>query len=116
MEILARFEKDKDSCTYYDVSGDGVNRGYVSAGQGPRTDQFSDFKKRVNGKITEAEKCSPGATQDAHIEKGYDLLRAACEAVVEGDLFCGAIRRYQPTPRERVRLCTPWPLRLLARH
>ncbi|MGE4056955.1 MAG: AAA family ATPase, partial [Vicinamibacterales bacterium] len=42
MELLARFDKNRKACTYYDISEDGAARGLVSAGESPRLDTWKD--------------------------------------------------------------------------
>jgi len=56
MELLARFEKDKDLCSYYDVSEDGDLRGLVTRASSPRLDSWGDKRKRINGLLQPSSK------------------------------------------------------------
>ena len=94
-ELLARFEKQPQECSYYDVSRDGTRIGIVSKGTHPRSDTVSNLRSRINSLIQSAEKSS-GEAQAALIEKTYELLRNLCEVIVEKDLLQGVTQRYQP--------------------
>jgi hypothetical protein len=101
IELLNRFEKDKDRCSYYDIAEDGGVFGIITGGSHPRTDSVSSIRKRLNALITEARKLS-GESQAALIEHGYGHIRAWCEVVVESELLAGAIERYKPHVRMTV--------------
>jgi hypothetical protein len=94
-ELLARFEKRPQDCSYYDVARHGVKIGIVSKGTHPRSDTVSNLRGRINTLIGSAEKAS-GETQAALIEKAYELIRNICEVIVEQELLQGVTQRYQP--------------------
>ncbi len=94
-ELLARFEKRPQDCSYFDVARDGTKIGLVSKGTHPRSDTFSSLRGRINVLIQSAEKAT-GETQAALIEKAYELMRNICEVIVEEDLLQGVTKRYQP--------------------
>jgi len=95
-DILARFEHNRDQCLFYNISESAGVCGFVSPGSGPRVDTFSDYRSRINTQIQLASQESPGETQNALIERAYELMRGASEAAVETDLLRGVTRRYQP--------------------
>lgn len=93
-ELLSRFEKNADQCSYYSVGGsDGI--GVLSKGSHPRADTFKTMKGKLNALLQDAKKLQ-GETLEAVIERGYEILRGICEVVVEVDLFQGVVQRYQP--------------------
>jgi hypothetical protein len=94
-ELLARFEKRPQDCSYYDVSRDGSKIGIVSKGTHPRSDTIKNLRGRINTLIQAAEKSS-GEPQAALIEKAYELIRNICEVIVEQELLQGVTQRYQP--------------------
>jgi hypothetical protein len=94
-ELLARFEKRPQDCSYYDVSREGGKIGIVTKGSHPRSDTVSNLRGRINTLIQSAEKAS-GETQAALIEKAYELIRNICEVIVEQELLQGVTQRYQP--------------------
>jgi len=94
-ELLARFEKRPQDCSYFDVTRDGSKIGIVSKGTHPRSDTFSSLKSRINVLIQSAEKAT-GETQAALVEKAYELMRNICEVIVEEELLQGVTKRYQP--------------------
>jgi len=94
-QLLARFEKRLQDCSYYDVTRDGGKIGIVSKGTHPRSDTVSNLRGRINALIQSAEKAS-GETQAALIEKAYELMRSICEVIVEQELLQGVTQRYQP--------------------
>jgi hypothetical protein len=96
MELLARFEKNKDRCSYYDVSEDDDARGVVTQASSPRLDSWGDKKKRINGLIERVKKETEKDVRDALIEKAYEDLRGACEVVVEQDLLQRVVQSYAP--------------------
>jgi hypothetical protein len=96
MELLGRFDKSKKACTYYDVSGEGLDRGVVSMGESPRLDTWNDKKKRINVTIERAKAEGDKTMRDVLVEKGYDDLRGACEIVVEKDLLQDVVQSYRP--------------------
>jgi recombinational DNA repair ATPase RecF len=94
-ELLARFEKRPQDCSYFDVARDGTKIGIVSKGTHPRADTFSSLRGRINVLLQSAEKAT-GETQAALIEKAYELMRNICEVIVEEELLQGVTKRYQP--------------------
>jgi len=100
-ELLARFEKRPQDCSYYDVSRDGARIGIVSKGTHPRSDTVSNLRGKINVVIQSAEKSS-GEPQAALIERAYALIRSICEVIVEQELFQGVTQRYQPMVRMTV--------------
>jgi AAA domain-containing protein len=94
-ELLARFEKRPQDCSYYDVARDGAKIGIVSKGTHPRSDTVVNLRSRINTLIQAAEKSS-GEPLAALIEKAYELIRNICEVIVEQDLLQGVTQRYQP--------------------
>jgi hypothetical protein len=94
-ELLARFEKRLQDCSYFDVARDGAKIGLVTKGTHPRSDTFSSLRGRINVLVQSAEKAT-GETQAALIEKAYELMRNICEVIVEEDLLQGVTKRYQP--------------------
>ena len=96
MELLARFEKQKKACNYYDISGSGEERGFVSAGESPKFDTWADKKKRINLLIERTKKEEEKVMRDAFVEQGYENLRGACEIVVEQDLLQSVVQSYKP--------------------
>lgn len=100
-ELLARFEKEPSACTFYDVISEDGRVGCVCRGSHPRTDTYNDRARRITQVIEEARKTS-GETRQALVEKGYELLRGACEIVVEKDVLRGVCERYRPNVRMTV--------------
>ncbi len=94
-ELLERFRDHREDCAYYDVRIVESQRGIVSGGTHPRTDSVGDLTKRIKRVIAEAKKTS-GEVQDALIFRGYSLLRALSEVIVESEFFEGVVRRYEP--------------------
>lgn len=101
IELLNRFEKDKDRCSYYDIAEDGGVCGIVTGGSSPRVDSVSGIRKRLNVLLADAKKLS-GEAQAALIEHGYGHVRAWCEVAVESELLAAAIERYKPHVRMTV--------------
>lgn len=93
-ELLARFEKCPQDCSYYDVARDGTKIGIVSKGTHPRSDTVANLRSRINSLIQSAEKSS-GEPQAALIEKAYELIRNICEVIVEQELLQGVTQRHQ---------------------
>lgn len=78
-ELLARFEKRPQDCSYFDVARDGTKIGIVSKGTHPRADTFSSLRGRINGLLQSATNAT-GETQAALIEKTYELMRNSVPA------------------------------------
>jgi energy-coupling factor transporter ATP-binding protein EcfA2 len=100
-ELLARFEKMPQHCSYYDVARDGTRIGIVSKGTHPRSDTVNNLRGKINVLIQSAEKSS-GEPLAALIERAYALIRSICEVIVEQELFQGVTQRYQPMVRMTV--------------
>jgi hypothetical protein len=94
VELLARFEKATDGCTYYNVSESGGTFGIVNQGVHPRWDTVKQTTARINRLLQEASAAS-GEAQAALVEKAYDVMRAWCELVVEQELLAGVTQRFQ---------------------
>ncbi len=94
-ELLSRFEKNADQCSYYGVGAASDGIGVLSKGTHPRADTFKTMKGRLNALLQDAKKLE-GETLEAVVERGYEILRGICEVVVELDLFQGVVQRYQP--------------------
>lgn len=101
IELLNRFEKDRDGCSYYDIVEDGGSCGIVSGGTSPRSDNLKSIRGRLNDAIAQAKKLT-GEAQAALIERGYAHVRAWCEVAVETELLAAAIERYKPHVRMTV--------------
>lgn len=94
-QLLARFERDRARCSYYGVS-EGVGCfGIVTGGTHPRSDTITSLRPQINSVIQEAQRAT-GEAQAALIERGYGLIRAITEVIVEQDLLCSVTQRYQP--------------------
>lgn len=96
--LLARFERDPDGCAFYDIRADEGRIGIVVRGSHLRTDELKDRKKRIETLIAEAREAS-GEVRQHLVEKGYEILRGACETVVEKDLLKEVVERYRPNVR-----------------
>lgn len=94
-EILSRFDKDKQACSYYDIFADGDRRGLISGGTSPRTDSFDSLRSTIKKLIAAAEKDDTLQVREALVRSAYDSMRAACEVIVEQDLFQDVTRRYR---------------------
>lgn len=94
-EILARFQKNKDECTFYNVLEAEGRIGIVARGTGPRWDTPKTFSARINEILQEAKRGGE-VLRSALVEKGYELLRSWCEVFVEQELLHGVTQRYQP--------------------
>lgn len=92
-EMLSRFEKNKDRCTYYGITDD-PGKGVVVPGSHPRWDTVKETTGKVN-QLIEAARGGEGAVQDALIENAYSTIRGWCETVVETELLAGVTQRYQ---------------------
>lgn len=92
-ELLARFEKTPEDCSYYSVSDEG-GMGIVTSGTGPRWDTVKSMTKTVN-EVIAAAKATDGEARTALVENGYSRIRSWCEVVVESDLLRGVTKRHQ---------------------
>jgi hypothetical protein len=93
--LLSRFESDTTRCTYYDMAESGGIPGFIRSGTHPRWDTVSALRGKVNSMIQSASSLE-GETQQAMIERVYDVLRSWCEVVVEQELLCKVAQRYTP--------------------
>jgi AAA domain len=94
-ELLARFERRKDECSFYVVRDTEEEKGLVSAESGPRQDTPAQIAKKIRDLIGSAEGADP-AVAEALAEKCYEYIRSWCEAFVEQELLQGVTQRYQP--------------------
>ena len=92
-ELLGRFERETDRCTYYSVT-DESKKGVVVRGTHPRWDSVSKLKKKVDMMVRRASESS-GDEREAFIEQAYRRMRSWCEVVVEQELLQGVAQRYQ---------------------
>lgn len=92
-ELLARFEKSKDRCSYFSVTDEG-GKGIVVRGTHPRWDNVKSITGKINDLIQSA-KASEGDAREAIVEKTYSWIRSWCEVVVEQELLKGVTQRYQ---------------------
>ena len=84
-ELLSRFDRRQDECTYYMVSDDPTTGaiGKIDRAAGPRWDTAKALKRRVEQHLQEAAATS-GAAQTALVEAAFGQMRSWCEVVVEG--------------------------------
>jgi hypothetical protein len=94
-EMLSRFDKAQDRCSYYDIESNGSNKGIVTKGNHPRADTFKSLKGRINNLVQDAG-AQTGEIKAALVEKAYEYLRNICEVVVEDQLFRSVVERYRP--------------------
>lgn len=92
-ELLSRFEKDEERCSYYSITDD-PGKGHVAPGSHPRWDTVSKTRGKIN-QLIGAAKANEGAVQEALIEQAYSTMRGWCETVVETELLAGVTQRYQ---------------------
>lgn len=95
-ELLERFRKDKNSCSYFEISSEGTTKGLISAASNPRTDSWKDFRKKIDDLIKLAEKETNIEVKEALVKNAYDYMRGACEVFVETDLFQEVTKRHRP--------------------
>ena len=95
-ELLSHFEKNRQACSYFDVSENQDEHGIVTPGSDPRIDTPKQREGKINNLIQEAKKKSDKVIQNALLEKAYEEFRGMCEVVVEQELFRGVTQRYQP--------------------
>ena len=94
-ELLSRFEKQTDKCTYYSIEDDGALKGIVKRGSHPRWDTVKKLTGRVNAAI-EAACAVEGEAREALVESAYSSVRSWIEVVVEQELLQHVVQRYQP--------------------
>jgi hypothetical protein len=90
-DILALLENEKIPFGYQCIEEANAQRGVVSDTR-PRLDDFKGLRRQINELLQEAKK-QTGEMRTVLAERGYDLLRATCEVVVEADLFQGVSQR-----------------------
>jgi hypothetical protein len=93
--LLAKYENQKDLCSYYEIAKQGIKSGYIQPGTHPRWDTANVIKGRVNKLIQDAAKLE-GESQQAIVETCYDAIRGWCEVIVEQELFAKVSQRYSP--------------------
>lgn len=93
-ELAARVEDGKAECSFFLVEEGNGSWGVVTPGL-PRLDTFGSVRGKLKAAIQNAKKAT-GEERAAFIERGYELLRNACELLVEQDLLCGLTERLQP--------------------
>lgn len=96
MALLGRFERERESCTYLEVSSDGSLSGLVTMGSSPKTDTWGDRSRRLNGHIAKAKQEKDPDDKMVWVEKGYETLRGACEVMVEQDMLKAVVQSYRP--------------------
>ena len=94
-ELLSRFEKSPDRCSYFDISRSETATGLVTGGTHPRTDTVKHLRSEINSLLQDAGTMT-GESQAALIERAYDKMRSWCEVVVEDELLQGVTKRHQP--------------------
>lgn len=94
VELLAKFESNRERCTYYRVSDEG-GKGLITKGVHPRWDTVKKTKAKINSAIQEAEALQ-GEQREVFVERTYSLMRSWCEVVVEEELFAGVLGRFAP--------------------
>ena len=99
--LLAKFEKQVQECSYYDVTRDTDTVGLVAKSTNPRADSVKSLTASINGCFDRASK-ETGEFKQIWIEKAYEYLRSLCEVIVEQELLAGATRRFEPNVRMTV--------------
>ena len=94
-ELLGRFEKSPDDCSYFDVGRSETGTGLITGGTHPWTDTVKHLRGEINSLLQDAGTLT-GEAQAALIERGYDKMRSWCEVVVEDELLQGVTKRLQP--------------------
>lgn len=92
--LIAMRQGKKLRCRFYEVRDSGQTKGILAADVEPRQDTPAEIAKRINSTIEHAKSVEP-AIQDAMVERGYDLVRAWCEAFVEQELLNNVTQRYR---------------------
>ncbi len=96
MSLMAKFEKQQNNWSYYDVSlGPAESVGVVTGGAHPRYDTPKKLGSRINVLIQDAGAAS-GETQQALVESIYSRLRSWCEVFIEQEVFRNVTQRFQP--------------------
>lgn len=93
-ELLSRFEKTSERCTYYTIT-DEPKTGMVVSGSHPRWDTVKKTQGRINNNL-QAARSSDGEVREALIANAYSRIRTWCEVAVEMELLAGVTQRYQP--------------------
>lgn len=90
-DVLALLEQEKIPFGYQCIEEVQSQRGVVSDTR-PRIDDFKGISREIKALLEEAKK-QTGEMRAVLAERGYDLLRTACEVVVEETLLCGVQQR-----------------------
>jgi wobble nucleotide-excising tRNase len=80
VELLAKFESNRERCTYYRVSDEG-GKGLITKGVHPRWDTVKKTKAKINSAIQEAEGLQ-GEQREVFVERTYSLMRSWCEVLL----------------------------------
>lgn len=94
VELLAKFESNRDRCTYYRVT-DEAGKGLIVEGSHPRWDTVKATAGSINAILQEA-RSAEGETREALVERAYSRMRSWSEVVVEQELFRGVSGRFVP--------------------
>jgi hypothetical protein len=92
--LIGLRQKKKMRCKFYEVRESDGAKGVIAPDVEPRLDGPVDIAKRINSTIQGARSAEP-VVQDALVERGYDLLRAWCEAFVEQELLRNVTQRFR---------------------
>lgn len=92
--LIALRNKKSLRCKFYEVRDGEENKGLIAPDVEPRLDTPADIAKRI-GAIIDSAKKGEATVQDALVERGYDLLRAWCEAFIEQELLNNVTQRYR---------------------
>lgn len=99
--LLAKFEKQVQDCSYFDVTRDSDSVGMVTKSTNPRADSVKSLTTSINDCFDRAARES-GEFKQIWVEKAYEYLRSLCEVIVEQILLAGATRRFEPNVRMTV--------------
>jgi hypothetical protein len=92
--LIGLRQKKKLRCKFYEVRDSEELKGIIAPDVEPRLDGPADIGKRINVTI-QAARSAEATLQDALMERGYDLIRAWCEAFVEQELLGNVSQRYR---------------------
>ncbi len=82
----------------YGVRREGAVVGLVTEGEGPKVDSWKQRRGRINAAVQQM-RAMTGSERDRAVAQGYELLRGACEILVEHELLKGVTRRFEPDLR-----------------
>jgi hypothetical protein len=94
-ELIAQFETDKESVSYYSIDDDGPIKGIVTGGTHPRWDTVKKMSGKINN-IIQSARAAEGEIREALIESAYSTIRAWTEVVVEQEVLARVVQRYEP--------------------